>query len=211
MPITVSIVEDDYKTRESLVKLLHDAADLCLMAVYPSAKAALSGVVVDIPQVLLVDINLPDMSGIECVARLKAQMPGLRVMMLTTYDDSHLIFNSLRAGASGYILKNHPLAELIEAIRQVHEGGAPMSMGVARKIVAFFHQLPAPASREEQLSEREREVLGLLARGCLYKEIAVRLSISENTVRTYLKRIYDKLHVNSRTEAVAKFGAKQFP
>jgi DNA-binding NarL/FixJ family response regulator len=211
MSIAVSIVEDDCQTRASLVKLLRHAAGLRLTAAYPSAEAALTGVVVAKPDVLLVDINLPGMSGIECVTKLKAQLPELRVLMLTTYDDSHLIFNSLRAGAGGYILKNRPSVELVEAIRQVHEGGAPMSMWVARKVVAFFNQLPAPAADAESLSEREQQVLALLAKGCLYKEIAARLTISENTVRTYLKRIYEKLHVNSRTEAVAKFGAKQFP
>ena len=151
------------------------------------------------------DINLPGMSGIDCLVKLKAQMPGLRVLMLTTYEDSHLIFNSLRAGATGYILKNKSSAELLAAIQQVHEGGAPMSMRIARKVVAFFNQLPGPASDAEQLSEREAQVLSALAKGMLYKEIASQLKISENTVRTYIKRIYEKLHVSSRTEAVAKF------
>jgi DNA-binding NarL/FixJ family response regulator len=125
--------------------------------------------------------------------------------MLTTYEDSHLIFNSLRAGASGYILKNKSSAELLTAIQQVHEGGAPMSMRIARKVVAFFNQLPGPASESQSLSEREAQVLAALAKGLIYKEIATELKISENTVRTYIKRIYEKLHVNSRTEAVAKF------
>jgi DNA-binding NarL/FixJ family response regulator len=205
MPITVSIVEDDRKTRESMVALLRYASGVRLLGTHPSGEAALSGVPAEQPEVVLMDINLPGMSGIDCIAKLKTQMPGLRVLMLTTYEDSHLIFNSLRAGASGYILKNKSSAELLAAIQQVHEGGAPMSMRIARKVVAFFNQLPGPAPEAERLSEREAQVLAALAKGLLYKEIGNQLKISENTVRTYIKRIYEKLHVNSRTEAVAKF------
>jgi len=208
MPITVSIVEDDRRTRESLVELLSKVDGLRCLSAHPSGEAALKSVRTEKPDVLLVDINLPGISGIECVAKLKAEMAELRVLMLTTYEDSHMIFNSLRAGASGYVLKNRPSAELILAIEQAYEGGAPMSMRVARKVVAFFRQLPEPTSEVEQLSDRESEVLALLAKGYLYKEIAAQLGISLNTVRTYMKRIYEKLHVQSRTEAVAKFGVK---
>jgi DNA-binding NarL/FixJ family response regulator len=205
MSITVSIVEDDRKTRESLVTLLRRASGVRLLGVHASGELALSGVPLEKPEVVLMDINLPGMNGVECVGRLKAQMPGLRALMLTTYEDSHLIFDSLRAGASGYILKSKSPAELLNAIQQVHEGGAPMSMRIARKVVAFFNQLPAPAPESERLSEREAQVLSALAKGLLYKEIATQLEISENTVRTYIKRIYEKLHVQTRTEAVAKF------
>jgi DNA-binding NarL/FixJ family response regulator len=205
MPITVSIVEDDRKTRESMVALLRYASGVRLLGAHPSGEAALVNVPAEQPEVVLMDINLPGMSGIDCIAKLKAQMPGLRALMLTTYEDSHLIFNSLRAGASGYILKNKSSAELLAAIQQVHEGGAPMSMRIARKVVAFFNQLPGPTPEAERLSEREAQVLAALAKGLLYKEIGIQLKISENTVRTYIKRIYEKLHVNSRTEAVAKF------
>jgi DNA-binding NarL/FixJ family response regulator len=205
MSIAVSIVEDDRKTRESLVALLRRASGVRLLGAHPSGEAALVNVPAEQPEVVLMDINLPGMSGIDCIVKLKSQMPGLRVLMLTTYEDSHLIFNSLRAGASGYILKNKSSAELLAAIQQVHEGGAPMSMRIARKVVAFFNQLPGPASDAEQLSEREAQVLSALAKGMLYKEIGAQLKISENTVRTYIKRIYEKLHVSSRTEAVAKF------
>ena len=208
MTIAVSIVEDDRKTRESLVALLRRAAGVRLLGAHPSAEIALINLPVERPEVVLMDINLPGMSGIECITKLKAQMPAMRALMLTTYEDSHLIFNSLRAGASGYILKNKSSAELLTAIQQVHEGGAPMSMRIARKVVAFFNQLPTPAAEAEQLSEREAQVLAALAKGMLYKEIASQLKISENTVRTYIKRIYEKLHVSSRTEAVAKFRIK---
>ncbi|HEX4264526.1 MAG TPA: response regulator transcription factor [Verrucomicrobiae bacterium] len=205
MSIAVTIVEDDRKTREGLVALLRRASGVRLLGVHSSGEAALSAVPAEQPEVVLMDINLPGMSGIDCIAKLKAQMPELRALMLTTYEDSHLIFNSLRAGASGYILKNKSSAELLTAIQQVHEGGAPMSMRIARKVVAFFNQLPGPASESQSLSEREAQVLAALAKGLIYKEIATELKISENTVRTYIKRIYEKLHVNSRTEAVAKF------
>jgi DNA-binding NarL/FixJ family response regulator len=205
MNISVSIVEDDRKTRESLVTVLSRAAGVKVLGAHPSGEAALADVPKEEPDVVLMDINLPGMSGVDCVAQLKSRKPGLRVLMLTTYEDSHLIFNSLRAGASGYILKNKSPAELLQAIHQVHEGGAPMSMRIARKVVAFFNQLPGPTPEAEQLSEREAQVLAALAKGALYKEIATQLDISENTVRTYVKRIYEKLHVQTRTEAVAKF------
>jgi DNA-binding NarL/FixJ family response regulator len=205
MSITISIVEDDRKTRESLLTVLGRASGVKVLGAHPSAEVALASVPKEQPEVVLMDINLPGMSGVDCVARLKSQLPGVRVLMLTTYEDSHLIFNSLRAGASGYILKNKSPTELLNAIQQVFEGGAPMSMRIARKVVAFFNQLPSPAPESEQLSEREAQVLAALAKGLLYKEIATQLEISENTVRTYIKRIYEKLHVQTRTEAVAKF------
>ncbi|MBU6409077.1 MAG: response regulator transcription factor [Verrucomicrobia bacterium] len=209
MPISVSIVEDDGKTRDSILALLRRAPALQCLDAYATAEVALIGVVKNQPDVLLVDIHLPGMNGIECVAKLKAQFPALRILMLTTYEDSHLVFNSLRAGASGYILKNRPPSELVSAIEQVHEGGAPMTMRVARKVVEFFKHLPVPVPDAGQLSERESQVLTLLAGGGIYKEIADRLKISENTVRTYVKRIYEKLHVHSRREAVARFDANK--
>jgi len=208
MIVTVSIVEDDRRTRESLTALLRGASGVRLLGAHPSGEAALSALPAEKPEVVLMDINLPGMSGIDCVARLKVQMPELRVLMLTTYEDSNLIFDSLRAGARGYILKNRPPAELLEAIQLVHEGGAPMSMRIARKVVTFFNELPGPAPESERLSEREAQVLAALAKGLLYKEIGTQLAISENTVRTYVKRIYEKLHVQSRTEAVAKLRVK---
>jgi DNA-binding NarL/FixJ family response regulator len=205
MAISVSIIEDDDKTRKALVTLFQSSPRLHCLNAYSRAEGVLPDLLKAKPDVLLVDINLPGMSGIEFVARVKAQIPELRVLMLTTYDDSLLIFNSLRAGAGGYILKNRPPKELVEAIEQVYAGGAPMSTAVARKVVAYFQKLPCPISQEEQLSEREQQVLALLAQGYLYKEIADRLGITLNTVRTYLQRIYQKLQVTSRTEAVARY------
>jgi len=204
-PITVSIVEDNRGTREGLVTLLDRAPGLRCLAAYASAEDALRGLPQAPPQVALVDINLPGISGIECVAKLKVQFPQLLVLMLTTYEETDLIFNSLRAGASGYLLKNMPPADLVQAVEQVHAGGAPMSMQIARKVVNHFHQITRPASEVETLTRREHEILALLAKGFLYKEIADQLGITLGTVRSHLHTVYEKLHVQSRTEAVVKF------
>lgn len=204
-PVTVCIVEDDQDTRESLLALLDGEAGLRCVGAFPNGEIALKKIPLERPEVALIDINLPGMSGIDCVARLKAILPALQVLILTTYEDRELIFNSLRAGAKGYLLKNMPPAELVQAVRQVHAGGAPMSMHIARKVVDFFGERPQPAPEVESLSKREHELLTLLAQGFLYKEIADRMAISLNTVRTYIQRIYEKLHVQSRTEATAKF------
>ena len=161
------------------------------------------GIANDKPDVTLVDINLPGMNGIECVARLKAQLPGMQVLMLTKYEESDLIFNSLRAGASGYLLKKKLTTELVPAIEQVLAGGAPMSMQIARKVVDHFHRIRRPASDVEKLTPREQEILKLLARGHSYKEISESLNISLNTVKTHMHAMYEKLHVQSRTQAVS--------
>jgi DNA-binding NarL/FixJ family response regulator len=205
MPITVSIVEDNRGTRESLVALLGREPGLRCLGVYASGEEAVRNIPEAKPDVALLDINLPGMNGIECVAQLKAQLPGLQVLMLTRYEESNLIFDSLRAGASGYVLKKALAAELIPAIEQVHAGGAPMSMQIARKVVNHFHQIKQPASDVEKLTAREQEILALLAQGYLYKEISEQLGITHNTVRTHLHVIYEKLHVQSRTEATVKF------
>lgn len=205
MEITVSIVEDDRDTRESLAALIEGATSLKCLSTYATGEKALAGIPREKPEVALVDINLPGMSGIECVAKLKAQMPGLHVLMLTTYEESALIFNSLRAGAGGYLLKNMPPDELLQALEDVKAGGAPMSMQIARKVVHHFHQTKPVNPEVEQLSPREYEMLALLAKGCLYKEIADQMKIGLGTVRTYQRRIYEKLHVQSRTEAAVKF------
>jgi DNA-binding NarL/FixJ family response regulator len=145
------------------------------------------------------------MNGIECVSRLKQSLPKTHVLMLTTYEESDLIFDSLRKGASGYLLKNTTPHELIQAIEQVHGGGAPMSMQIARKVVNHFQQIKKPQSEMEQLTKREQEILALLAKGFLYKEIADQLGITLSTVRAHLHTVYEKLHVQSRTEAVVKY------
>lgn len=205
MTITVSIVEDNPGMREGFVALLNQSPGLRCLSSYATGEEAVAGIPGDKPDVVLVDVNLPGMNGIECVAKLKAQLPALMVLMLTRYEQSDLIFNSIRAGASGYLLKNTPPSELVQAIEQVHAGGAPMSMQIARKVVDHFRQIQKPASDVEKLTPREQEILELLAKGCYYKEISDTLAISVNTVRTHLQHIYVKLHVQSRTEAVLKF------
>jgi|SRR5882724_6868205 len=205
MAITISIVEDDKKTRSNLTALLKGETRLALLSEYGSGEEAVIGIPLVKPQVALVDIHLPGMSGIECTAKLKAQLPELQVLMLTAYEDSDLIFNSLRAGASGYLLKRMVPTELIQAIEQVLLGGSPMSMRVARKVVDHFHRIRKPCSEMETLTKREQEILTLLAKGYLYRQIGDTLGISLGTVRTYLQRIYEKLHVQTRTEATVKF------
>ncbi len=203
--IRVSIVEDNRGTRESLRELFDRSDGLRCVGIHPNGEEALQKIPGETPDVVLMDINLPGMSGIECVTRLKDKMPKTQVLMLTTYEESDLIFDSLRGGASGYLLKNMPPAELLQAIEQVHVGGAPMSMQVARKLVAHFQRIKKPSSEMETLTKREYEILGLLAKGYLYKEIADQLGISLSTVRAHLHTVYEKLHVQSRTEAVVKF------
>jgi DNA-binding NarL/FixJ family response regulator len=205
MAITISIVEDDHKTRSNLLTFLTGETRVRLLTAYDTGEGAIRGIPLERPQVALVDINLPGMSGIECTVKLKAQLPELHVLMLTAYEDSDLIFASLRAGASGYLLKRMVPMELVQAIEQVHLGGSPMSMRVARKVVDHFHQLRQTASEVEKLSKREQEVITLLAKGYHYREIGDSLGISLGTVRTHLQRIYEKLQVQTRTEATVKF------
>ncbi|MBU6409610.1 MAG: response regulator transcription factor [Verrucomicrobia bacterium] len=204
MPITVSIVEDDRGTRENLMALLNQAPSLHCISSHATGEDALEKIPLVPPDVALVDINLPGMDGIGCVARLKAQLPGLVILILTRHDDTDMVFDALRAGASGFLLKSRIGAELIPAIEQAQAGGAPMSPQIARKVVGYFSQIKTPPD-VERLSKREQEVLALLAKGFLYKEIGDMLGISLETVRMHLKHIYHKLHVRSRTEAAAKY------
>lgn len=203
--ITVSLVEDHAGTRENLISLITGAEGLRFVAAYANGEEALRMLPTHRPDVALVDINLPGMTGIECVTRVKKLFPSVAILMLTTYGESELIFNSLRAGARGYLLKKMAPMELVTAIEQVYAGGAPMSMEVACKIVDYFQQRRQAASELEELTPREQEILALLAKGFLYKEIGGLLQISMSTVRTHLRRIYEKLHVESRTEAAAKY------
>jgi DNA-binding NarL/FixJ family response regulator len=205
MPITVSIVEDSDKFRTTLARVLDRADGFKCISHYPNAEDALKALPNDKPEVVLMDINLPGMNGVECVRQLKQLMPALQVMMLTVYEDTENIFNALTAGATGYMLKRTPQKELLEAIKEVHRGGSPMTTHIARKVVLSFQRTAATASPTENLSPREQEVLDCLAQGFLYKEIAEKLGISYETVHTYIRRIYEKLQVRTRTEAVAKF------
>ena len=201
----VSIVEDDADIRANLAHLITQTADFRLVSEHASAEDALAHLPRLAPDVVLMDIHLPGISGIECVRRLKSELPQVQVIMLTIYEDSDQIFQSLRAGASGYLLKRTPGAKILESIREVHSGGSPMNSHIARKVVQFFNQASPPASPLEMLSEREQEVLVLLSRGQLYKQIAESLGITMDTVRKHLQSIYQKLHVHSRTEAVVKY------
>lgn len=204
---TVSIIEDDHDTRESLATLIGETPGLRCLGTYASAEEALRQLPGDKPDVALVDIHLGGgMDGIRCVAELQRQAPTVQVLILTCHTQTDLIFKALRAGASGYLLKKSIPKELVPAIEQVRSGGAPMSMQIAREVVFFFRTLDGPQADDfETLSKREHDVLTLLAKGYLYKEIADALQISTETVRVHLKHIYRKLHVHSRTEATAKF------
>jgi len=206
--ITVAIVEDDARIRESLVCILESEEDLDCVGAFPTGEKALAELPHLKPRVVLMDINLPGMDGVECVRQLSMRLSGLQIIMLTVHEDTDAIFNSLAAGASGYLLKPPRATELVAAVRDVFAGGAPMSSFIARKVVHSFKQAGAPRSDAENLSKREVEVLELLVKGFAYKEIAARLGVSYSTVHTHIEHIYDKLHVNSRSHAVAKyFGA----
>jgi DNA-binding NarL/FixJ family response regulator len=203
MPIKICIVEDDAGIRAGLVRLLGRTQDFKCLGDFASAEAGLEAIPEIKPDVVLMDLNLPGMDGVECVRKLKPLLPKIQIVMLTVYEDPDQIYKALSAGAMGYLLKKTPPAELLEAIRDVHGGGAPMSSQIARKVVQSF-QGGATASDIEGLAPREREVLDYLAQGYLIKEIGERLGIGFDTVRTYIRRIYEKLHVHSRAQAVAK-------
>lgn len=204
MSITVSIVEDAQGVRDGLVRLLNSSPGFSCIASYPDGETAL----VEIPKhpsdVVLMDLDLPGMNGVECVRRLKPLVPSARIIMLTVYENPEQIFDALSAGAIGYLIKKRLPGDLLEAVRDAHTGGAPMSSQIARKVVQFFQNIP-PSSGLETLSTRELEVLDLLAKGFLVKEIADRTSLGYGTVRTYIRRIYEKLQVHSRSQAVAKY------
>jgi DNA-binding NarL/FixJ family response regulator len=205
MTISVSIVEDDAGVRATLAKLIDGSPGFRCLSQHPTAEHALQEIPKANPNVVLMDINLPGLSGVDCVRRLKPLLPQTQVIMLTVYQNTEHIFNALAAGASGYLLKQTPPAELLAAIRDVHGGGSPMSSHIARKIVQSF-QRPALAARLEthSLSPREAEVLDLLAKGYLYKEIADKTGLTYATVHTHIRHIYEKLHVRSRAQAVAR-------
>ncbi len=205
MSIKVVIVEDNEKIREGLATLIAGSEGFRCPATYGSAEEALRQLSSYKPDVVLMDIQLPKMSGIECVEKLKERDPDLQIMMLTVYEDDEKVFESLTAGATGYILKRTPPAELLEAIRDVHGGGSPMSDQIARKVVQAFQQMGKSSKETENLSQREMEILAYLSKGYHDKEIADHFFLSVKTVRTHLRNIYEKLHVRSRTEAVLKY------
>ena len=200
----VVVVEDDRGLREQLVKILEAAPDVKCIGAYVSAEEALPKILGNHPDVVLMDIKLPGMSGIQCVAEIKKVVPDMQIIMVTVYEDSERIFRALKAGANGYLVKSSPPEQLLEAIRDVHKGGAPMSSHIARKVVKHFHLMGPHVDKAENTSPREREVLDLLSQGFIYKEIADQLNIGAETVRTHVKNICQKMHVRSRLEAVAR-------
>jgi DNA-binding NarL/FixJ family response regulator len=206
LALRIAIVEDSVKIRGTLAQLIAGAPGFTCVCTYDSGEEALRLMPRHAPDIVIMDIQLPDLSGIECTARLKRLLPKTQVMIFTVYEDNDQIFQALKAGASGYLLKRTTPKEILEALTEISHGGAPMSSEVARKVVQSFRQAEPVRSREvEQLSRREEEILGLLTQGYVAKEIGGKLSISYDTVRSHLKHIYEKLHVRSRTEAVIKY------
>ena len=210
--IRIAIVEDNKVIRESLEAYVRKDPEFRCVGTCPTAEEALEKLPGLNPNVVLMDIQLPQQSGIECAAQLKQLLPDVRIIMVTVYGDPDLIFKALRAGACGYLLKRCTPEELITAVREVQQGGAPMSREIARKVISHFQDFPRPTdttSEVENLSPREREILELLTQGFLDKEIADRLGVKHGTVRWHLKHVYEKLHVRSRTEAAIKFRSAQ--
>jgi DNA-binding NarL/FixJ family response regulator len=205
MAITVSIVEDNDQLRGTLARVLNRSDGFKCLSNYSSAEEALKDLPNVTPDVVLMDINLPGINGVECVRQLKTLLPKTLVIMLTVYEDTDNIFNALAVGAAGYLLKRTKTEELLEAIREVNRGGSPMTTHIARKVTQSFQKFTPSPQPTENLSQREQEVLDCLSQGFLYKEIAEKLGISYETVHTYIRRIYEKLQVRTRTEAVAKF------
>lgn len=206
MTITnVAIVEDDSVLRNSLEWLINETAGFRCVCACPAGEDAARRLPELQPQVVLMDLNLPDMSGIECIRKLKERLPKLHVIVLTVYEDSEHIFRALKAGASGYLLKRAGPENVLAAIKDARDGGAPMSSQIARRVVDSFHN-PVPDEKEEmKLTERESEILALLSQGHSNKEIADKMSVTVSTVRTHLSHVYEKLHVRSRTEAIIKY------
>ena len=205
----VAIVEDNSGLREQLERILKSAPGVCWVGTFSSAEQALEGMAAVQPDVILMDIHLPGISGIECVARLRKDLSVAHVIMLTVYEDSERIFQALQAGADGYLVKTSPTKTLLQAIEDVYMGGSPMSSHIARKVVRQFRQADSPPDETRSLSPRERETMELLAGGYLYKEIADKMGIGSETVRTYIKGACKKLHVRNRIEAVARYSASK--
>lgn len=205
----IAIVEDNRVIRESLIEFVHSDPECTCVCSCATAEEALKQIPKHQPEMVLMDVQLPNMSGIECTAQLKQLLPGVHIIMVTVYEDTERIFKALRAGACGYLLKRCTPEELLAAVREVRHGGAPMSREIARKVIASFQEPLTTAAEVEELSPREREILELLAVGFPNKQIADRLGLTDGTVRWHLRHVYNKLHVRSRTEAALKFRSSQ--
>jgi DNA-binding NarL/FixJ family response regulator len=208
MKKTVIVVEDNQGLREQLVQILETAPDITCLGAFASAEDALPQILERKPDVVLMDIKLPGMSGIQCVAKIKKIIPAMQIIMVTVYEDSERIFCALKAGANGYLIKSSRPDQLLESIRDVYKGGAPISSHIARKVIQHFHLIGPSFEEADNLSPREQQVLDLLAMGFVYKEIGGKLDIGAETVRTHVKNICQKMHVRSRIEAVAKHRPK---
>jgi len=205
MSIKVAIVEDNRSFRDKLSTYLNETKEYQCIGSFDSGEEAVKSIPKLLPDVVLMDIHLPKMSGVDCTRRLKELCPSVQILILTVYEDNDRIFGALKAGASGYLLKRADPADILDAIQDVRQGGSPMSSQIARRVVQSFHESVPDPQKKESLSQREEEILQQLSKGYSTKEIADRSSISVNTVRSHLRHIYEKLHVRSRTEAVLKF------
>jgi DNA-binding NarL/FixJ family response regulator len=208
--ITVCIVEDDAELRENISSYINASPGFKCLGAYGTAEEALTAIPRQNPQIAIVDINLPGMNGIQCVRNLAQILPALQITMFTVYEDTNRIFDALVAGACGYLLKSTPPEKLLEAIREIHQGGSPMTSHIARKVVQAFKPAASTVFSVNQLSVREQQVLDLLAQGYPYKGIAANMGLSLSTIRTYVQRIYEKLHVQCRTDAVVNSSRQQY-
>ena len=204
MSITLAIVEDLDEVRDGLKNFISLSHDFEVLDTFKSAEEAVHDLPALKPDIVIMDINLPGMNGIECIRQIKNKTPRTQFMMFTVYENDEKVFEALKAGASGYLLKNTGLVQLIESLKELHNGGSPMSSNIARKLVTLFRSEQKETANLEMLSNRENEILQWLAKGLLYKEIAEQLSISVSTVRQHIHHIYEKLHVQNRTEAINK-------
>ena len=204
--ITVSIVEDLPEIRISLERLIKDQPDMLLLTASPSAEEAMPELIRTQPSIVIIDINMPGISGIECIRKIKEDCPSTQFMIFTIYENDEKIFDALAAGASGYLLKKTPSGKILEAVKELYNGGSPMSTPIARKVINHFKETKNPG--HESLTNKENEILNLLSKGFLYKEIAAKLSISVGTVTQHIHNIYEKLHVSNKTEAINKLFGK---
>jgi DNA-binding NarL/FixJ family response regulator len=204
MSITLAIVEDLDEVRDGLKNFLALSSEFNVLDTFKTAEEALYDIPRLKPDIVIMDINLPGMNGIECIRQVKGKTPATQFMMFTVYENDEKVFEALKAGASGYLLKNTGLLQMSEALKELYKGGSPMSANIARKLVTVFHDQEKNTMPVETLSNRENEILQWLAKGLLYKEIAEQLSISTHTVRQHIHKIYEKLHVQNRTEAINK-------
>jgi DNA-binding NarL/FixJ family response regulator len=207
--ITVSIVEDIEEVRESLVKLVRESDDFLLLSSYLNAESAQKGIPEEQPEIVIMDINLPGVSGIDCIRKIKDECPNTQFMMYTIFEDDEKVFEALEAGASGYLVKKTPKEKIPAALRELHEGGSPMSTHIARKVIQSFRHKNQMGEESNLLTRKEKEVLELLSKGFLYKEIGDRLNISLNTVKQHIHKLYEKLHVSNRTSAINRLYGKR--